>query len=162
MEARMAGEQKDPAIEKLNLAETARKAAYALKAAHPGVTFTSGRRDRADQCRAMAQNVAGERGWIAATYKPGPVAEALQRWVNAHPEAATVQDLAVGLLGAMNALPDAVVAGFSKHLTGEAFDVQPLPDGPQATAIKTTIRGLPGLVQFLEKEGTKIRWHAGF
>ena len=158
----MAGENRDPAIEALKLADVAREAAYALKAAHPGVSFTSGRRERRDQCRAMAQNVATERGWIQATYKASPVREALQAWVDTHPEAISVLALTDGLLSALNALPNADVAKFSKHLTGEAFDVQPLPDGATAEAIKATIRGLPGLVQFLEKEGSKVRWHAGF
>lgn len=60
----------DPTIEKLNLNGSAKQAAYQLKAKHPGIVFTSGRRDKADQARARASNVAKNRKWIAQTYKP--------------------------------------------------------------------------------------------
>ena len=58
----------DPAIEALQLAPVARAAAYALKRAHPSVIFTSGRRGKQDQARAMASNVVQNRGWIRQTY----------------------------------------------------------------------------------------------
>ena len=49
----------------------------------------------------------------------------------------------------------------SKHFSGEAFDVQPVP-GSKGEAIKAAIRKLPGLVKFLEAEGGLVRWHAQF
>jgi hypothetical protein len=52
------------------------------------------------------------------------------------------------------------LAMLSKHLSGDAFDVQPVDT--DAAAIKKTIRGLKGLDRFLEKEGGLIRWHAQF
>jgi len=58
----------DPQIEALDLAVTARIAAYALKKAHPSVKFTSGRRDKADQADAMANKVVKNRKWIEQTY----------------------------------------------------------------------------------------------
>jgi len=48
----------------------------------------------------------------------------------------------------------------SKHLIGMAFDVQPVII--DAAAIKESIRQLPRLHKFLDKEGGQIRWHAQF
>jgi len=48
----------------------------------------------------------------------------------------------------------------SKHLSGEAFDVQPVDK--DAEAIKKTIRGLTGLDKFFDTEGGLVRWHAQF
>jgi hypothetical protein len=47
----------------------------------------------------------------------------------------------------------------SKHLTGDAFDVQPVTKN--ADAIKKSMRNLPG-AKFLEKEGGLVRWHVQF
>ena len=152
----------DPAIEALDLADVARTAAYALKRAHPSVVFTSGRRNKADQARAMASNVAKNRQWIVQTYKASALRTQCQQWVDQHPEQVTQADIAAGLLSVFDGADDAVLGGFSKHLSGEAFDVQPVLQEPQASAIKATIRSLPGLQLFLDKEGGLVRWHAQF
>ena len=55
---------------------------------------------------------------------------------------------------------DADLGKFSKHLSGEAFDVQPVDK--DADEIKKTLRGLPGLSKFLDTEGGLVRWHAQF
>jgi hypothetical protein len=60
----------------------------------------------------------------------------------------------------MNAASDGDVGKVSKHLSGDAFDVQPVDIN--AEAIKATIRGLAGLDKFLDKEGGLVRWHAQF
>lgn len=151
----------DPAIESLKLAPVASAAAYALKAAHPDVVFTSGRRDRAAQCSAMASNVIHNRSWIQQTYKPTLAAVALNRWVQVHFEAITVDTIAAGLLATLNQLSDAEVGKLSLHLTGQAFDVLPVLS-PKGDAIKAAIRQLPGLSLFLEREGGLVRWHAEF
>ena len=52
-------------------------------------------------------------------------------------------------------------ARLSKHFSGQAFDVQPVA-GAAGSAIKKTIRALPKLNNFLEKEGGLVRWHADF
>lgn len=49
----------------------------------------------------------------------------------------------------------------SRHLTGDAFDVAPV-SGEPGEKIKTTIKALPKLNKFLEKEGDDIVWHAQF
>ena len=64
-----AGQPLDSAIEKLDLEPAARAAAYELKRLHPGVVFTSGRRDKVGQARAMASNVVKNREWITQTYR---------------------------------------------------------------------------------------------
>jgi len=152
----------DPEIEALELAPLARAAAYALKRAHPQVRFTSGRRDKADQARAMASNVAkeGQRRWIEETYKASPLRTRCQDWLDAHPEVVTAAGIAAGLLAIFDAAGDRELSRLSRHLAGMAFDVQPVEH--DAEAIKTTIRGLPGLDLFLDREGGLVRWHAQF
>ena len=75
----------DPEIEALNLTTTASTAAYALKKAHPSVTFTSGRRSKEDQARAMASNVVTNRKWIEQTYVSSPLRTKCQEWVDNNP-----------------------------------------------------------------------------
>jgi hypothetical protein len=150
----------DPEIEALNLRGSARKGAYALKKAHPSVKFTSGRRNKEDQARAMASNVVLNRNWIEETYAASTVSKACQKWVDKHPDKTTKEDVQEGLLSVLNEATDAQLAMLSKHLSGDAFDVQPVETN--ADAIKKTIRRLKGLDRFLEKEGGLVRWHAQF
>jgi len=150
----------DPAIEILKLGPIARAAAYALKAQHPGVIFTSGRRDKADQARAMAQNVAQNRQYIVRTYRNTLVCRLCQQWVDEHPSAVSPQQIAAGLLSVLNSLSDGDAGQLSRHLSGDAFDVQPVL--PDIDGIMVTIRTLKGLHQFLEKEAGLDRWHAEF
>ena len=150
----------DPDIEALNLRGAARKGAYAVKKKHPSVKFTSGRRNKEDQARAMASNVVLNRDWIEETYASSRVSKACQKWVDDNPEKTTKEDIQAGLLSVLNAATDSQLATLSKHLSGDAFDVQPVET--DAAAIKKTIRGLKGLDRFLEKEGGLIRWHAQF
>jgi len=150
----------DPAIEALQLRGAAKRAAYALKKAHPTVKFTSGRRGKSDQARAMASNVVLNRKWIAQTYFATAVSRACQAWVDKHPDKTTKEEIAAGLLTVLDAQSDAGLSQLSKHLSGDAFDVQPVE--LDAAKIKRTIRGLRGLDRFLEKEGGLVRWHAQF
>lgn len=150
----------DDAIEALSLAPVAKTAAYALKKAQPSVKFTSGRRVLADQVRAMASNVVLDRAWIGTTYKDSPLGRRLQAWVHSHPQVKTKGEIAAGLTSVFAAATQAEVGSFSKHLSGEAFDVQPVV--PDTNNIIATIRGLAGLELFLEKEGQLVRWHAQF
>lgn len=150
----------DAEIEALDLAPTARTAAYALKKAHPAVKFTSGRRNKEDQARAMASNVIKNRKWIEQTYKDSPLRKKCQDWVDNNPDKKTQDAVAEGLLSVFNAATDEELGGFSKHLSGMAFDVQPVDK--DADKIKATIRGLAGLEKFLDTEGGLVRWHAQF
>lgn len=153
-------EQNDPAIEALDLAPTARKAAYALKSAHPGTVFTSGRRSKSEQASAMAGNVVKNRQWIEQTYADSPLRKRCQDWVDAHPDKTKQDEIAAGLLSVLDAATDAELGAFSKHLSGAAFDVQPVEK--DADAVKKTLRGLAGLDKFLDMEGGLVRWHAQF
>jgi hypothetical protein len=150
----------DSEIEALDLAETARKAAYKLKKTYPSVSFTSGRRNKEEQAHAMAGNVALNRKWIEQTYVKSEASDKCQKWADDHKEKKTQAELAAGLTDVLNGLTDAQLAKLSKHLSGEAFDVQPV--SKDADKIKKAIEDLPGLSKFLEKEGGLVRWHAQF
>lgn len=148
-------------IDALKLAPVARAAAIRLREQFPSVKFTSGRRAVADQARAMSQNVAKNRKWIAQTYVSTPESRELQAEVDKLGPHATAETIAHVLGALMEDWTDAQKGRVSKHFSGEAFDVQPVP-GSKGEAIKAAIRKLPGLVKFLETEGGLIRWHAQF
>jgi hypothetical protein len=156
----------DAKIEELQLSGIAKKAAYKLKQKHPSVIFTSGRRDKHAQASAMASNVVFNREWIKETYKKTAARDACQKWVDSHPAETTRKGIAAGLAGVLDNLPDAQLAQLSKHLSGDAFDVQPVKQ--DAEAIKKTIDtlvkkyGRKGIGKFLSKEGGLVRWHAQF
>lgn len=152
--------QIDREIEALDLSVVARIAAYELKKKHPSVQFTSGRRDKQEQANAMAANVVLNRSWIQQTYAHSAARDACQKWVDDNKDQRTTDQIATGLRKVLDGLTDAQLARLSKHLSGDAFDVQPVEK--DAIAIKNTIRGLPGLDKFLEKEGGLVRWHAQF
>ena len=152
--------ESDPTIEALDLNETARLAAYQLKAKHAGIVFTSGRRDKADQARAMASNVVKNRQWIAQTYKATPVSAACQKWVDENPSSKSLTQIEVGLESVLSQFNDPELRRLSKHLSGDAFDVQPVTEN--ADQIKADIRSLAGIEKFLDKEGGLVRWHAQF
>jgi hypothetical protein len=154
------GEIKDPEIEALDLSEVARAAAYLLKKAHPAVKFTSGRRGKDDQARAMASNVVKNRKWIEQTYRLTEVSARCQNWVDANPDRKTQKEVQDGLLSVLDSVTTVELAKLSKHLSGDAFDVQPVDKN--AAAIKQTIESLPGKDKFLDKEGGLVRWHVQF
>jgi hypothetical protein len=145
----------------LGLVDVAKQAADLLLAAHPAVMFTSGRRSVADQARAMAGNVVQNRNYIRDTYADTPQRAQLQKWVDTHPAATNAPAITAGLLSVMSTWTDAQKNSISRHISGQAFDVQPV-DGAAGAAIKQTIRGLPHLRKFLEREAGLIRWHADF
>lgn len=150
----------DPEIDGLDLATTARAGAYALKKAHPSVRFTSGRRDKAQQASAMASNVVQNRRWIEETYVDSSLRKKCQEWVDDNPDAVTQDAIAEGLLSVFDSVDNTELSSISKHLSGEAFDVQPVDK--DADKIKATIRGLAGLTKFLDTEGGLVRWHVQF
>jgi hypothetical protein len=144
-------------IEELNLEPAAKKAATILLEKFPQLKFTSGRRSVFQQAHAMAGNVVKKRDWIGKTYL---AAGKLQKWVDNHPEAKTVDAITAGLEKTMNDMPKAELLKISRHLVGKAFDVRPVT--ANAKAIKAFIKTLPGLHKFLDKEGGLSRWHAQF
>ncbi|QYY33780.1 hypothetical protein K2O51_33585 (plasmid) [Cupriavidus pinatubonensis] len=149
----------DPKIEELQLADIARSAAYKLKAEFPDIKFTSGRRTLVRQAAAMAENVALKRRWIERTYAPSSLRTQCQDWVDRHPQVTAQEEIAVGLLEVFKHATTEELNHFSKHLSGMAFDIKPMLNAPHVIA---TIKALPGLRMFLEKEGGLVRWHAEF
>lgn len=144
----------------LNCVGSAKIYAEKLEEEFPGsIKFTSGRRDIEDQARAMAQNVLKNRKWIVQTYVRTAESKQLQDWVDEHPDDDTQTELAASFLKIMKKWSDDQRHRISKHLSGRAWDVQPLPPGARANAVKDYIRKMSG-VKFLEKEGGLIRWHA--
>lgn len=148
-------------ISDLDLVDYAAVAAQQLLAQFPSIIFTSGRRNAAQQARAMAPNIVKNRNWIADTYAAGPEENALQSWVNANPGAKTAAAISAGLLNIMNAWSDDQKKTLSRHFSGQAFDIQPVA-GAGAAPIKAAIRKLPNLRHFFENEGGLIIWHADF
>lgn len=108
----------------------------------------------------MASNIisSNNRNWISSTYV---AAGKLQEWVNKNPEKKTVDELTAGLEDTLNSMSDSEHAGVSKHLNGDAFDVQPV-DTKDAKEIQDDMRNLPGATKFLDSEGGLQRWHVQF
>jgi len=152
----------DKALEDLELSNTAKKAAKELKKAFPEVVFTSGKRDTAGQASAMAENIvkSANRNWIKETYAASTATTKLQKWVDENEKATTKDAIAEGLEKTMDAMTESERRLISKHLTGDAFDVQPVDK--DAEKIKEAMKKLPGVTKFFEKEGDLVRWHAQF
>jgi hypothetical protein len=152
----------ETAIDRLDLAPKAKAGAEALRIAYPTVRFTSGKRSVAEQADAMAYNIIASknRKWIENTYTNYAARRALQAWIDENPDATTLDAIKNGLTTVMQGLSGKKLAALSKHLTGEAFDVQPVETG--ADDIKIQIKSLAGLSKFLEREGNLVRWHAQF
>ena len=146
-------------IDELDLLSFARAAAETLQAKHPQLVFTSGRRNSQQQAHAMAGNVAANRRWIEQTYAKTAQRASLQGWVDSHPQAKSAQAIEAGLAGVMANWSDTQKRSLSKHFSGEAFDIQPLPG---ASEIIASIKALPRLGQFLQNEGGIVVWHAAF
>lgn len=158
-ETRKDSRKKSRSIESLQLSPKAKKAAEQLLKQYPDIVFTSGRRDLAGQAHAMAGNVVKKRDWIEKAYASSAASKACQKWVDEHPEAKTQKQIAAGLLETLKAVgPKA--GQISTHLTGDAFDVQPVKKNPDE--VKKSIKKLPGVKQFLDHEGGLEIWHVGF
>ena len=90
----------------LDLVDFAADAARILLKAHPEVLFTSGRRTVDEQALAMAANVIKRRKWIEQTYVKTAERDALQRWIDGHPEARTQAAISAGLESIMSGWSD--------------------------------------------------------
>lgn len=148
-------------IDEMLLAPIANVAAQSLLAQHPNVIFTSGRRSLINQAFAMATNVVKNRKWIEQTYLPSMASCELQLFVDENPSSNGVQSLTLGLNSVLVRLPPDEAGKISKHLSGMAFDIQPVT-GPTRDAVIATIMELPGLDKFLQKEGGLDRFHLQF
>jgi hypothetical protein len=153
----------DPAIERLHLTGAAKAGAVQLKKKFPSIVFLSGKRSVPEQAHAMAANIVarGNRKFIRDVYKASSARTKLQNWVDQHPQAKTVDAIAAGLEKTLNAMEPNERHLISKHLTGEAFDVQP-PSHHDADRIKAAMEALPGRSFFTTSEGGLPRWHVQF
>jgi len=149
-------------LKELELSDKAKKAAQELKRAFREIVFTSGKRDTAGQASAMAENivVSGNRNWIKETYAASTATTKLQKWVDENDKATTKDAIAEGLQKTMDAMTESERRLISKHLTGDAFDVQPVEK--DADKIKDAMKKLPGVTKFFDKEGDLVRWHVQF
>jgi hypothetical protein len=152
----------DPAIERLQLVGAAKKGAAQLKKEFPSIVFLSGKRSVSEQAHAMADNIvsSGRRNYIRTVYKASSARTKLQNWVDQHPQATTVAAIASGLERTLEAMEPGEQHLISKHLTGEAFDVQ--PPSHDAERIKAAMNALPGRSFFTTSEGGLTRWHVQF
>lgn len=144
-------------LSNLDLAEHALSAAQTLKAKHPSVVFTSGRRSVAEQADAMASNIVRNRQWIAQTYAVSTERDTLQKWVDDNPAATARPAIAAGLSAIMENWSDQRRVKLSRHFAGLAFDIRPTD-----ATVKKSIQELPHLVRFLDNEGGITIWHAEF
>ena len=146
-------------IQELDIIEPALTGAKIIQGKHPEIVFTSGRRTRVSQARAMASNVVINRNWILETYRPTVESRACQDWVDKN-RTADYADTTIGLLGVLQGFSDEDLANWNHHLAGLAFDIQPVV--LNADQIKADIKLLPNLNLFLEQEGGLTRWHVQF
>lgn len=148
------------------LAPSAQTAAKLLLEKFPDLVLTSGRRNLYAQAQAMATNTIqdGEL-WISNTYKDSVAIQKLQQAVIDHssrPRGFDVPYL-TGILSAILAqMPIEEQNSVSRHLTGLAFDIEPITEEPLATEVKEFIKALPKLNKFLEREGNLSRFHLQF
>lgn len=126
----------------------------------PYVRFTDGLRTLTDQAQRMAQNTVRRRDWIALTYIRSRPVDELIAWVKSHPSATTENALVSGFLPILRHYTTSELRHVSKHLSGEAFDVQP-EDGVSGEKICSVLRqkALSYGGRFLEKEGGMRIWH---
>ncbi|WP_250510338.1 hypothetical protein [Caballeronia sp. GACF4] len=150
-------------IDDLDLAPHAKVGAESLRQQFGSiVVFTSGRRSVDDQARVMAHNIVEkqDRQWIGKTYING---QELQKWVDDHPKAQTQEELEAGLLSVMNTWDETKLGNLSRHLTGAAFDMQPITSDKRK-AVRDALDELPFVEanKILENEsGVKV-WHVPF
>lgn len=156
-------EKFDHKIESLDLEPNAKRAAYILKNKYPDIKFTSGRRTRKDQAKAMASNVIKKPMYIAKVYKSSMASKLCQAWVNEHlvnGKLTVSREVVIcGFEEILDKLPNSEIKKLSKHFDGNAFDIQPIKNGEE---IKKFIRTLPELNKFIEKENGLTIWHAQF
>ena len=159
-------------IEQMQLAPNARRAAQMLGETHPGIVFTSGRRDLRGQARAMAENTIRHGvGWLNSTYKDKEMVGQLEEWMEANlDKTASKLQMTEGFYQTLVTLQSGRLTQFP-HCRGDAFDIQcpRFADGrideQSVSLIKRTIEALPvelGLQLILTHEGSLRIVHAQF
>ena len=159
-------------IEEMQLAPNAKRAAQMVRDTHPGVIFTSGRRDVRGQASAMAENTIRHGvGWLNSTYKNKEMVQQLEDWMESNlDKTASKQQMTEGFYQTLVSLQAGRLAQFP-HCRGDAFDIQcpRFADGRidelSVSLIRRTIEALPvelGLQLILTREGEHRVIHAQF
>ena len=126
------GESLDAPIKDGTLARVVASAPVQAGPAAQTPKRTSGRRSLVDQARAMAQNVAKNRKWISETYAASTLGARCQRWLDVNAKKTSQSDIERGLLDVLQDATDTERRHLSKHLSGDAFDVQPVTERSSA------------------------------
>lgn len=151
-------------LEQLRLSPYTLEQARKLKERFPFLVFTSGRRSLEDQARVMAANVMKNRQWIKQTYREGHL---IQPVVDQAPQGASQVQLEGLIYNRMLALNDLETMKISAHLTGDAFDIQPVVDKeglPTSEGFEVVdfIRRDLRDSRLLLREGGLVIWHCQF
>lgn len=159
-------------IDEMLLAPNAKRAAQLIRETHPGVVFTSGRRDVRGQARAMAENTIRHGvGWLNSTYKNKEMVQQLEDWMESNlDKTASLNQMTEGFYQTLVTMQAGRLAQFP-HCRGDAWDIQcpRFADGRidelSVSLIKRTIESLPvglGLQLILTREGEHRVIHAQF
>ena len=159
-------------IEEMHLAPNAKRAAQMVWETHPGIVFTSGRRDVRGQARAMAENTIRHGVvWLNSTYKNQEMVQQLEDWMESNlDKTASLNQMTEGFYQTLVSMQAGRLAQFP-HCRGDAFDMQcpRFADGrideASVSLIRRTIEALPvelGLQLILTREGEHRIIHAQF
>lgn len=139
-----------------------------------GAKITSGKRTISEQALAMAKNVAKDRErlrklapnlrerpskWIAQTYAGGRIVDECQDWVDRHPNA-DASTMSTAFCTIIAAFPPEEQRRMSKHLTGDALDIEPMT-GARGEELIDALKdwALRKGGKFLPREGGLVIWH---
>jgi len=153
-------------IEQMKLSPNARHGAEWVRARHPQIVFTSGRRDVLDQSRVMAENtVRYGRTWLVRTYKPSPLIDTLHGWLQSRPDAVDAKTITNGFYECLLACHSGQLTTLSRHLTGDAWDAAWPGDTEGEKIVKDIQIHMPveyGLDKLIDREGGLRLIHAQF
>jgi hypothetical protein len=153
-------------IAQLQLAPNARRGAEWVRARHPEIVFTSGRRDVLDQARVMAQNtVKYGRAWIGQTYRPSSMIDTLNEWLHQHDDIHETKQIADGFYECLLACHSSGLSRLSRHLTGDAWDAAWPGDVLGDAIVKNIVLNMPaeyGLDRVINREGGLRVLHVQF
>jgi len=138
-----------------------------------GAKLTSGKRTISEQALAMAKNVVKDRErlrkldpytvrpskWIVNTYNTARIANECQDWVDRHPDAPE-STMANAFCMVIAAFPPDEQRRLSRHLTGEALDVEPMT-GARGEELMNALKdwAVRKGGRFLTREGALVVWH---
>jgi hypothetical protein len=137
-------------------------------AAFPSAILTSGRRSLEATASAEAANTVLNPKFISQTYKHDAngnqcaVATTLQAWVDAQQACLPGEAYDAAFLAILRSFPADELRKFSRHTTGDAFDVHPDGDAAELAWLKNAVAArvaAGGSALFLEQEAGLTRWH---